>query len=152
MLWPYCDVMITLLLYCRTSLCTGVIVVRLLFTYFQFWDGMQYSIPKVWQVVLSIIPVQSRIVYCYIHGLFDCSCYIVALPAYDLKIIHRCCVVYVDLVPKNRWWCFKMFFISLTKCSRWFPCVPLFTVNPVTPESVNHTGFLCDAILIFWWH
>ena len=87
-------------MFVRTYLCTGVIVLRLLFTYFQFWDGMQHSFPKVWQVVLTNIPVQSRIVHSYVHGLFDCSCHIAALPAYDLEIFHRCNVASVVLVLK----------------------------------------------------
>ena len=72
------------------------------FTYFQFWNGMQHSIPKVWQVAPPNIPVHSRIVHSYVHGLLDCSCHIVALPAYDLEIFHRCCVASVALVLKYR--------------------------------------------------
>ena len=58
---------------------------------------MQHSISKVWKVVLPSIPVQSRIVHSYVHGLLDCSCHIVALPAYDLEIFHKCCVASVAL-------------------------------------------------------
>ena len=55
-----------LVIFIRTSMCTGVIVLRLLLIYFHFQDGMQHSIPKVRQVVLSNIPVQRRIVHSYI--------------------------------------------------------------------------------------
>ena len=58
---------------------TGVIVLRLLFIYFLFWDGMQ----------LSNIPIKNRIVHSYVHGLLDCSCHILSLPAYDLEVFHR---------------------------------------------------------------
>ena len=85
----------------------------------------------------------------YVQCLLDCSCHIVALPAYDLEIFHRCCVVSVVLVFKYWWWCFQMFFIPFSKHSRWFPYVLIFTVNPVTPEPVNHTVLLCGAIFIF---
>ena len=88
-----------IIIFLRTSMCTGVIVMRLLFIYFKFWDGMQHSIPKVCQVVLSNIHVQSRIVHSYVHDLFDCSCHIISLP--DLEDFHRCCVATVVLVLKN---------------------------------------------------
>ena len=34
-----------IIIFLRTSICTDVIVLRLLFIYFQFWDGVQHSIP-----------------------------------------------------------------------------------------------------------
>ena len=36
-----------IILFLRTSVCTDVIVLRLLVIYFQFWDGVQNAIPKV---------------------------------------------------------------------------------------------------------
>ena len=35
-----------------TLVCTGVMVLGLLFVYFQLWNGLQYHLQKVWQVVL----------------------------------------------------------------------------------------------------
>ena len=58
--------------------------------YFQFWDGVQNSIPKVWQVVLSNIPIQSRIFHSHVHAFFDCSGHIVSLPAYDFEQPNTC--------------------------------------------------------------
>ena len=46
-----------IILFLRTSECTDVVVLRLLFIYFQFLDGVQTSIPKVWQVVFSNVPI-----------------------------------------------------------------------------------------------
>ena len=77
-------------------------MLRLLFIYFQFWNEMQHSIPKMWQVVLPNVPVQSRIVHSYVHGLLDCSCHILALPAYDLEIFYRYCAASGALVFKYR--------------------------------------------------
>ena len=100
-----------------------------------------------WQVLLSNIPAQIRIVHSYVHGLFDCSCPIVALPAYDHEIFHRCCMASVVLVLKYWWWCFQMFFIPFSKPSRWFPYELIFTVNPVIPEPVNQITLLFFVML-----
>ena len=117
--------------------------------FFQIWNGMQHCIPKVWQVVLSNIPVQSSIVHSYVHGLLDCSCHIVALPAYDPEIFHGCCVASIPLVLKYRWWCFQMFFMPSSKCSRWLLYIIIFMVDPVTPEPVNHTALFVILSLSF---
>ena len=65
MLWPHLDVIHILLFifnnfiisFLRTYVCKDIMVLRLLFIYFQFLDGVQNSIPKVWQVVLSNISI-----------------------------------------------------------------------------------------------
>ena len=139
--------LITLLLYLLESLYAQV-----LYIYFQFWDGVQHSIPKVWEIVLSNIPFQSRIVHSYVHGFFDCSGHIVSLPAYDFEVFHRCCIASVVLVLKNWWWCLQIFFIPFLKRCRWFSYVFILTGNPVTPKPINHTALLCDSIFVFWWH
>ena len=46
-----------IILFLRTSVCMNFMVLRLLFIYFQFWDGVQNSIPKLWQVVFSNISI-----------------------------------------------------------------------------------------------
>ena len=46
-----------IILFFGTSVCTDVMVLRLLFIYFHFWDGVQNSIPKVWQSVFSSISI-----------------------------------------------------------------------------------------------
>ena len=63
------------------------------------WSATLY--PQVWQVVLSNIPITSRIVHSYVHGLFHCTGHIVSLPAYDFEVFHRVCLASVALVLKN---------------------------------------------------
>ena len=48
---------ILLVYFLEPFVCTDVIVLRLLFIYFQFWEGVQDSIPKMWQVVFSNISI-----------------------------------------------------------------------------------------------
>ena len=90
-------------------------MLRLLFIYFQVWDGEQHYIPQVWQVVLPNVLIQSRIVHSYVHGFFDFSSHIVSLPAYDFDVFLTCCVTSVILVLINWWWSFQMFFIHFSK-------------------------------------
>ena len=54
----------------------------LLFVYFQLWNGLQYSLPKLWQVVLPNVSVQCGIVHSDVYGLLYCSCHIVVFHAY----------------------------------------------------------------------
>ena len=70
----------------------------LLFVYFQLWNGLQYPIPKVWQVVLPYVSVQCGIVHSDVYGLLYCSCHIVVFPAFYFKVFHRCYVASVVLV------------------------------------------------------
>ena len=44
------------------NLSTGIMVLWLLFANFQFWDGIQNSVPNMWQIVLSNVYVQGSIV------------------------------------------------------------------------------------------
>ena len=69
MLWPHLDVVdiyyvldYFVIIFLRTSVCTDVLVLRLLFIYFQFWDGMQNSIPaSIWRrYVDDIFVVQQQ--------------------------------------------------------------------------------------------
>ena len=43
------------IIFIRTFICTGVIVLRLLFIYFQFWDGVQHSFPKDIEVHIEVL-------------------------------------------------------------------------------------------------
>ena len=52
-----------IILFLRTSVCSDVTVLRLLFIYFQFWDGVQNSIPNVWQAVFSNNPPIFTLMY-----------------------------------------------------------------------------------------
>ena len=106
---------------------------------FQLRNGMQYPIPKVWQVVLPNVPVQCGIVHPDVHGLLYCSCHTVALHTFYFEVFHRCYVASVVLVFKYRWCCLQTFLISFSKCSRWLPYTLFFTVNLVTLEPVDHT-------------
>ena len=66
MLWPHCDVRITLSLYLLDLPMHRCYSAEAVIYLFSIWDGMQHSIPKVWQVVPSNISVQSRIVHSYV--------------------------------------------------------------------------------------
>ena len=66
---------------------------RLLIAYFKFWDGMQNFILNMWEIALSNIFVQGRVVYFYVYSFCYGPIHIVAFPAYDSKVVHCC---YVD--------------------------------------------------------
>ena len=55
---------------------------------FQFWDSEQYSIPYVWEIVLSYVLVQGGVVDPDEHGFLDGSCHIVLFSANDLEVVH----------------------------------------------------------------
>ena len=40
-----------------------IIVLRLLFACFKFWDGILYFVPNMWQVVFANVSIQGRVVY-----------------------------------------------------------------------------------------
>ena len=143
MLWPHCDVRITLSLYLLDLPMHRCYSAEAVIYLFSIWDGMQHSIPKVWQVVPSNISVQSRIVHSYVMA--SLTALAILQPSLPMILKFSTDV----LVLKYWWWCFQMFFISFSKHSRWFPYVLIFTINPVTPKPVNHIALLFDAIFIF---
>ena len=64
----YCFILfIYLVYYLEPLVCTDVIVLRLLFIYFYFWDGIQNSVSNMCQAVLSNISIQSRVVHFYMY-------------------------------------------------------------------------------------
>ena len=89
MLITYYDVMFTLFLYLLDLPVLRWYSAEAVIYLFSIpeWNATFYH--WVWQVILCNIPVQSRIVHSHVRGLLDCSCHIVALPAYDHEIFHR---------------------------------------------------------------
>ena len=59
-----------------------------LFVYFEFWDGIQNSIPNVWQIIFSSVSVQGGVIHPNIHGFFDGPSHVIPLPAYNFKVLN----------------------------------------------------------------
>ena len=58
---------IILNLFLEPHISSYVIVLRLLFGYFKFWDVTQNYVPNIWQVVFANVFVQGRVVHSNIY-------------------------------------------------------------------------------------
>ena len=76
-------------------------VLCLLFVYFQFWDGIQNSVPTVLQIVLSNVSVLGRVVHSNVYGLFGALAMLFLSPTYDFKVLQCFCMTSVILMIKK---------------------------------------------------
>ena len=86
------------------------------------------------------------------YSFFYGSSHLVPLPAYDLEVVHCCCVAISVFMFKYWWGCFQMFFVSLSKGSRWLPYVFIITFSFVMLEPVYYTALHCYHVLVLWKH
>ena len=64
---------------------------------FEFWGGKQNSIPYMWLVILTSVPIVVRIVGYHVDGFFDVSSKVVS-PAYYIQVFHICAVPCYELM------------------------------------------------------
>ena len=94
---------IFIILFPGTSVCTNVVVLRSLFIYFQFRDGVSELYPK--DVAGLYFPTfLFRVVLFTLMFITSLMALTILYPSltYNLKVVHRCCVASVVLVFKNR--------------------------------------------------
>ena len=51
-----------------------------------------------WQIVLSNVSVQGRVVHSNVYGFFDDSSHVVSLPTHNSKVVHCCYMATVILI------------------------------------------------------
>ena len=127
---------------------------RLLFVYFQLWNGLQYAIPKVQQVVFPNVSVQCGIFHSDVNGLLYCSCHIVVFPAYYFKIFHRCYVASVTVLLCYWCSCFGdgVFRCSLYLSSKVLADSPIYSSSQSILSHLNQyitSTFLLDVVFVF---
>ena len=54
---------------------------------FSFLDGKQNSLPNMWKVILTYVPMEGRVLNSYVDGVLDSSCNTVPLPIYSIEVL-----------------------------------------------------------------
>ena len=81
-------------------------------------------------------------VYCFFYG----PGHILPLSAYYFEVFHCGYVASNILMFKNWWWCFQLFFVSLSKSSGWLPYLLIITFSLATLRPVYNVTLVIASL------
>ena len=93
------------------------------------WCVLQYLVPYMWKLELSQISVERGFIHPNVHGLLDVPDHALWLPVHYGETIWDDWMSCSGGVKVYGLWCFKMFFISVSKGPTRFPYVFFCAVN-----------------------